>query len=189
MPIPITVMTIIHLFLNLGWTWDHAVLSYFVWTIFCIWVLYALKVCNILYVCGVCFTVFQAIDNFVRNNFLGRSSTAPLEYQVLKQSIQIMGSMDAVSPGSQKVTLKNLKIRYHGWAYRTNSDRRSAHTLTFQKPIMRVEPVQKGIVIQPLAGNRSSKYFKIMSLIMQLGAYSAYHVSKSRQGWFYKPYP
>lgn len=59
----------------------------------------------------------------------------------------------------------------------------------FQKPIMRVEPVQKGIVIQPLAGNRSSKYFKIMSLIMQLGAYSAYHVSKSRQGWFYKPYP
>ena len=54
---------------------------------------------------------------------------------------------------------------------------------------MRVEPVQKGIVNQPLDGNRSSKYLKIISLIMQLGAYSAYHVSKSRQGWFYKPYP
>ena len=45
---------------------------------------------------------------------------------------------------------------------------------------MRVEPVQKGIVDQ---------IFKVIRLIMQLGTYSAYHVSKSRQGWFYKPYP
>ena len=152
---------------------------------------------NILYVSWELFTVFQAIDNFVRNNFLGRSSTTPLEYQVLKQSIQIMGSMDAVSPGSQKVTLSLLlsKIRNHGWADWTKKLWRSDYGpiihdhLPFQKPIMRVEPVQKGFVNQPLDGNRSSKYLKIISLIMQLGAYSAYHVSKSRQGWFYKPYP